>query len=143
MKQPAYLLCCTPRPGVTDLAKSAAVYAQEQGATLEILSVLPPVTDAPIQPEALDRLEAAANAVAASLSVYFHAFPALTAAVYAKAKGIACVLTGFDCETQLGIPFSAQIRYALPDVPLVMLGADGANYLVGAERPLATALPIR
>lgn len=121
------LVCVTPQESSEVLLKAGKAIADENGAELEIVSVLPfEEGEYRVDPQVLEKLYQTARKEGGEMALYFSDDPILTVTAHtAKRKPITLVV-GFPGENSNN--FISTIHLLIPDIPISMIDKDSKVY---------------
>ncbi|MDD6146472.1 MAG: hypothetical protein ACI4VI_06115 [Acutalibacteraceae bacterium] len=121
------LVCVTPQESSEVLLKAGKAIADENGAELEIVSVLPfEEGEYRVDPQVLEKLYQTAQKEGGEMALYFSDDPILTVTAHtAKRKPITLVV-GFPGENSNN--FISTIHLLIPDIPISMIDKDSKVY---------------
>ena len=128
-KKRCILVCVTPQKSCRHLIECGLRHAEEQGAELRIVSVLPMRQSLAPDLAALESLNEYAREFGADMTVTFSDDPAGSVCKMARSCGACALLTGFSGKNSSH--FLQDLHSRSPHIPLWMADSDGTAYMIG------------
>ncbi len=121
------LVCVTAQESSKTLVKAGKAIAKRNRASLEVVSVLPLMSDSSrVNPHAIENLYRTAQENGGEMAIYFSDDPILTVSAHIAKRKPLTVVTGFPGEES--IDFVYTLHLLLPEVPISMVGKEGTVY---------------
>ena len=120
------LVCVTPQESSKALVSAGRAIAEEKGASLEVVSVLPISKPLENNPQIMEALYQCAKNEGGEMAVYFSDEPIITVAAHIGKSKPETIVTGFPGENSNN--FMSTIRLLFPSLPISMVGKDNTVY---------------
>lgn len=120
------LVCVTPQESSKSLVSAGRVIAEEKGAALEVVSVLPISNPSDNNPEIMEALYRCAKSEGGEMAVYFSDEPIITVAAHIGKSKPEIIVTGFPGENSNN--FISTIKLLFPYLPISMVAKDNTVY---------------
>ena len=120
-KDRAVLVCVRSRELIAQRLRSARRIAQQHGAALEVVAVMPSAGSSAPDCKAIEEIYRAAKSAGSRAAFYFSDDAVLTLAAHIAARRPAAVVTGFPKSGSV----VCALGLMLPGVPFVFAGEDG------------------
>ncbi len=124
MKNKTVLVCVTAQKSSKFLIKSGKMIADEHGAKLEVISVLP--ADNAANTDTIEKLYEMTLELGADMQVYFNDEPMLTVAAHISTHKPELLVAGFPAQNSND--FVSMIHSLIPELPISMVEKDGTIY---------------
>jgi K+-sensing histidine kinase KdpD len=128
-KEKTVLVCITPQESSNLLVKAGKALADEHGAKLEVVSVLPfkeKNGQYKVDPGVIEKLYQTAKSAGGEMAVYFSDEPMLTVSAHIAKREPITLVVGFPGEKSNN--FISTIHLLLPDIPISMVDIQGVIY---------------
>lgn len=127
--RPGILVCVTPQRSCRYLIACGQRLAEEQGADLRIVSILPLRQSVAPDLAALEALNEFAREFGAEMTVSFSDDPARSVSDMVRELHVSALLTGFPGKNST--QFVEALHKRIPHIPLWMADNDGTAYTIG------------
>ena len=120
------LVCVTPQETSKNLVSAGRVIAEERGASLEVVSVLPINNPYENNPQIMEALFQCTKNEGGKMAVYFSDEPTITVAAHIGKSKPETIVVGFPGENSND--FINLIRSLFPSTPISMVNTEGTVY---------------
>ena len=120
------LVCVTPQESSKALVSAGKVIAEEKGASLEVVSVLPISKPLENNPQIMEALYQCAKNAGGEMAVYFSDEPTITVAAHIGKSKPETIVVGFPGENSNN--FISTIKLLFPHLPISMVAKDNTVY---------------
>lgn len=120
------LVCVTPQESSKALVSAGKIIADEKGAALEVVSVLPINNPYKNNPQIMEALYQCVKGYGGEMAVYFSDEPTITVAAHIGKSKPETIVTGFPGENSND--FISTIKLLFPQLPISMVAKDNTVY---------------
>lgn len=120
------LVCVTPQESSKNLVSAGRVIAEERGASLEVVSVLPINNPYENNPQIMEALFQCTKNEGGKMAVYFSDEPTITVAAHIGKSKPETIVVGFPGENSND--FISTVKLLFPQLPISMVAKDSTVY---------------
>lgn len=122
----AVLVCVTPQESSKALIEAGKIIAEEKGASLEVISVLPLNNPKNNNPQIMEVLFQSVKEAGGEMAVYFSDEPTITIAAHIGKSKPKAIVVGFPGENSND--FISTIKLIFPELAISMVDKDKTVY---------------